>query len=77
MLLLPKAKRRLDKRGRTLPVAIMCDSDTAGDSSGRFSAHSKGTVEGQIDPDEIEICKRPDGSDWLLGQGNFGKVRIF
>lgn len=23
---------------------------------------------------EIEICKRPDGSDWELGSGGFGKV---
>ena len=30
---------------------------------------------GQIDPDEIVICKRADGSDWLLGQGSYGKVR--
>ena len=25
-------------------------------------------------PAEIEICKRPDGSDWELGSGGFGKV---
>lgn len=30
--------------------------------------------QGQINPDEIEICKRPDGKDWLLGEGSFGKV---
>lgn len=23
---------------------------------------------------EIEICKRPDGTDWELGAGGFGKV---
>ncbi|PRW39362.1 serine threonine- kinase [Chlorella sorokiniana] len=28
----------------------------------------------QITPEEIEICKRPDGSDWELGTGGFGKV---
>ena len=27
-----------------------------------------------IDPGEISICKREDGSDWLLGAGSFGKV---
>jgi hypothetical protein len=27
-----------------------------------------------IDPGEISICKRADGSDWLLGAGSFGKV---
>lgn len=26
-------------------------------------------------PAEIEICRRPDGSDWELGSGGFGKVR--
>jgi hypothetical protein len=25
---------------------------------------------------EIEIAKRPDGSDWLLGSGGFGKVGL-
>ena len=32
--------------------------------------------QGQIDPGEIKICKRPDGSEWLLGAGSFGKVRF-
>ena len=27
-----------------------------------------------LDPAEITICKRPDGSDWLLGVGSFGQV---
>ncbi len=29
----------------------------------------------EIDPAEITICKRPDGSDWCLGGGQHGKVR--
>ena len=28
----------------------------------------------EIDPSEITICKRPDGSDWCLGGGQYGKV---
>lgn len=28
-----------------------------------------------LDPTEIAVCKRPDGSDWLLGTGSFGQVR--
>ncbi|GAB4814550.1 hypothetical protein N2152v2_001596 [Parachlorella kessleri] len=28
----------------------------------------------EIRPDEIEVMKRPDGSDWELGTGGFGKV---
>lgn len=27
-----------------------------------------------LDPSEIAVCKRPDGSDWLLGTGSFGQV---
>jgi hypothetical protein len=27
-----------------------------------------------VDPSEIEICKHSDGSDWLIGQGTYGKV---
>lgn len=33
-------------------------------------------ADGFLDPDEIVICKRPDGSDWLLGAGSFGQARI-
>lgn len=29
-----------------------------------------------IDQSEIEICKRPDGTDWSLGTGGFGQVRM-
>ena len=30
---------------------------------------------GEVDPKTITICKRPDGSDWCLGSGTYGKVR--
>lgn len=46
--------------------------------SGNTSGGSDGfswEVEGRIDSADIEICKHPDGSDWLLGAGSFGKVR--
>ncbi|EFN54023.1 hypothetical protein CHLNCDRAFT_136066 [Chlorella variabilis] len=29
-----------------------------------------------ITPSEIQIAKRPDGSDWELGSGGFGKARL-
>lgn len=29
----------------------------------------------RIMPSELQICRRPDGSEWLLGEGSFGKVR--
>ena len=28
-----------------------------------------------VDPAEIQICQREDGSDWVLGTGTFGSVR--
>lgn len=30
--------------------------------------------EWEIPEADIQICKRPDGSDWLLGEGSFGQV---
>ena len=30
--------------------------------------------EWELREDQIEICKRPDGSDWLLGEGSYGQV---
>ena len=27
-----------------------------------------------INPEEIEICKHDDGTDWLLGTGSYGQV---
>ena len=29
-----------------------------------------------IDPSEITISQRKDGSDWVLGAGTYGKVRV-
>lgn len=74
LLLLLRVRRRLEKRKA---AALVSDSDTAGDSGGTQNGHSRrSSVDGWMNPDEIQICKRPDGSDWLLGQGNFGKVRL-
>ncbi len=28
----------------------------------------------EIDPDELEICRRPDGTEWELGSGASAKV---
>ena len=30
----------------------------------------------KIDPSELSIVARPDGSEWLLGSGASGKVRL-
>ena len=29
-----------------------------------------------VKPSEIEICKTANGSDWQLGYGSFGEVRV-
>lgn len=28
----------------------------------------------QIDASDVEVCRRPDGSPWLLGEGRYGRV---
>ena len=33
-----------------------------------------GSTRGTLNPAEIEICKRPDGTEWLLGSGSFSRV---
>lgn len=38
------------------------------------SSSSTHYEQGQIRPEEIVVCKRPDGREWLLGKGSFGKV---
>eukprot|EP00887_Chlorella_sp_A99_P005023 scaffold4.g5023.t1 len=45
-------------------------------SSSAFSAHELQSYlsDWQIDPAEITILKRPDGTDWMLGSGGFGTV---
>lgn len=27
-----------------------------------------------ISSDDIQVCKRPNGEDWLLGMGSYGRV---
>ena len=47
------------------------DSSSMGsDSSGLVLPFS----DWQLEPDEIEICKRPNHELWILGSGGFGKV---
>lgn len=38
------------------------------------SAHIQPQPRCHLPAAELEICKRPDGSDWELGSGGFGKV---
>jgi hypothetical protein len=40
----------------------------------RRSAPLKLSNARNIDPTEIEICKREDGSEYMLGAGSFGEV---
>lgn len=41
-------------------------------------AMSQMSVDGdwQIDSSEIEITKRADGTEWMLGDGAFGQARL-
>ena len=34
-------------------------------------------VEAGVAPLTVQICKQPDGSDWLLGVGGYAKVKPF
>ena len=51
--------------------------------SGRLGSGFKGSAslgerkseQWEIDPEEIQIMRRPDGSPWLLGEGASGTVR--
>ena len=29
-----------------------------------------------MDLSQLRVCKRPNGDDWVLGQGTFGTVRV-
>lgn len=58
------AKRRRRRHADCKPSMPTAKGD-GGDNSIRA---------GLISYDEIEICKREDGSDWVLGSGSFGKV---
>ncbi len=50
-----------------------CASDDGdGTGIGAFDQRLQGWF---ISPDDIQICKRQDSSEWLLGKGAYGKVR--
>ena len=46
-------------------------------SNQRTASSSRGVaaVE-QLDPQQIEICQRHDGMDWILGAGTYGVVSM-
>jgi hypothetical protein len=62
-------------------VTQQASSSTMGAVSGLVPSAGTGHAEyevpfsdWEIDPKDIEIMKRPDGSEWELGAGGFGKV---
>ena len=71
-----KEKRKLStapaSRGR-LPQ----DSDAilTPNSSGPFPVNMENVEEYMVKPADFQILRRKDGTDWLLGQGAFGKAR--
>ena len=44
-------------------------------SSGPFPVNMENVEEYMVKPADFQILRRKDGSDWLLGQGAFGKAR--
>ena len=42
---------------------------------GSGSLGERASEQWEIDPEEIQIMRRPDGSPWLLGEGASGTVR--
>ncbi|KAI7837019.1 hypothetical protein COHA_009097 [Chlorella ohadii] len=63
------------------PLGSAAPSPGAGSGSGagsgglnRFFSAALPWSDWEIRPEELEIAKRPDGSDWVLGSGGFGKV---
>lgn len=51
------------------------DLDSETTFSSEASQDFEKMTEAQTDPSDIEISKHPDGSDWVLGSGTFGRVR--
>ena len=75
--------RRSKERKRKLSAApsskarLPQDSDAilTPNSSGPFPVNMENVEEYMVKPADFQILRRKDGSDWLLGQGAFGKAR--
>ena len=65
--------------GPTAAIGCWALAATAGCASSRLTSLSKILTGCAIlrQAPEIRICKRPNGSDWLLGFGGYGGVCIF
>lgn len=66
-----------DSLASTSTAAMMTSSGlvaTAGGASTTKMEYDMPFSDWEVDPKDIEIMKRPDGSDWTLGQGGFGRV---
>ena len=55
-------------------IILGCDGTADNKGIGNF-AQTVPDSSWQIEPEDIDICKKPDGSDWQLGSGGFGKVQ--
>ena len=55
------------------------DRDSSDDEAVTSKAPKSGSTSGrwELKASDIAICSRPDGREWLLGQGAFGKVCPF
>ena len=74
-------RRRRERRKLSLSPSgrarLPQDSDAilTPNSSGPFPPNMENVEEYLVKPEDFKILKRKDGSDWLLGQGAFGKAR--
>ena len=62
------------KKQHRVPPAVKAFSESSESRSHSNGSRSFKLPEGEVDPADIQICKRPDGSEWLLGEGTFGQV---
>ncbi len=63
---------RSASRSKQLPIHACCLSMQQAAAFQNNPSHDR--AEWEIAYEELEIAKQPDGSDWLLGEGQSGKV---
>ena len=72
-----KEKKRKLSAAPSSKARLPQDSDAilTPNSSGPFPVNMENVEEYMVKPADFQILRRKDGSDWLLGQGAFGKAR--
>lgn len=60
--------------GETPPTRLSTRSSRLSSRGSGQLPRVVGTDTWAIAPEEITICRKPDGSEWLLGTGAYGRV---